>query len=157
MVEWLEWDCYGAEGSGFESRLGQPRTGRLKKKTWSCHLTLLCSNNPATNGYLFWLGRDKAAKRDGWLRISLWCAQVTDSLILLSPYSPTPPAHPRLGKDKAAKGERWLRISYAQPKLQWVLLALLPIPPSVHGPMPWETVTYFFTYGVSKLSRVSIG
>ena len=74
MVEWLERLGYGAE-RGFEGGLPHATTGKL-------------SLSPSSKWVLFFeLGKDKAAKGEGWAPPSISCAQDTVRLPLNSSLS----------------------------------------------------------------------
>ena len=71
LVEWLDRLSYGAE----YCRKACVRGGA---STWDNWKTL--SVKPAVNGYLFELGKDKAAKGDRWAPPSISCVQDTVGL-----------------------------------------------------------------------------
>ena len=70
VVKWLEWLGYGAES---RKRVVSLRLGLAMRQ-------LENSVNPAVNGYLFELGKNKAAKGEGWASPFISCAQDTMGL-----------------------------------------------------------------------------
>ena len=70
-MAWL-WCRKSLEGHELAAGLCPPMKGKL-------------SVNPAVNGYLFELGKDKAGKREGWAPPVICCTQDT--------VGPLPPLH----------------------------------------------------------------